>query len=226
VAKKKATKKAKGTVKGPPKTGSLKVDLWKNPTGFGGELAGKADGCFRAAGLDLGTNCGIAWADFKQGQPIETVQVFGGQWSLDLGPYDSGPLRFIRLKQFLAVLQPDIIGFEDVKFTPSGELKGRPLGVVVARVATASELLGAFKVILTTWAEEHGIAAEGIGIGVIKKYATGKGNANKVDMITAANEQFQIGLDPDTYEQTGADNIADAMFVCDMILQKYHLGIA
>jgi len=207
------------------KSAALKVDLWKNPTGFGGELAGKATGCFRAAGLDLGTNCGIAWADFNPQQPIEKVKMFGGQWLLDVGPYDTGPLRFIRLKQFLAVLQPDFIGFEAVHYTPPAELKGKPIGIVVARVATAAELLGAFKTILVTWAEERGIPAEGIAIGTIKKHATGKGNSNKKDMIVAANARFQLKLDPGTYEQTGVDNIADAMFVCNMMLQQYHLGV-
>lgn len=222
MAKKKAKKKDEPL---PKRSKSKKLDLWKNPTGFGGSMAGKAEGYFRAVGIDLATYCGYAWVDFKQGQQIEDLQVFAGQWLLDVGAYDTGPLRFIRLKQFLSILQPDLIGYEDVKFSPSKELRGKPVNQVVSRIATAAELLGAFKITLTTWAEERGLPAEGFAITKIKKHATGKGVANKVDMINAANAQFGTQLDPETYESTGADNIADAMFVLDMVLRNNILGV-
>jgi len=195
----------------------------KDPADFAKLIAGKAKGQKRALGLDLGNNCGIAWADFKPGQAMDTVQMFAGQWILKLmGDYDTGPLRMIRLKMFLNILQPDIIGFEDVKFTPDKQsLQGSPIGVIVARVSKPAELLGGFKIILTTWAEENNIPAQGYGIGEIKKHATGKGVADKEKMILAANERFGVNLDPDEFKSTGHDNVADAMHVCDMILRQY-----
>jgi Holliday junction resolvasome RuvABC endonuclease subunit len=97
--------------------------------------------------------------------------------------------------------------------------------MIVARVATAAELLGGFKITLTTWCEEHEVPAVGYPIGTIKKHATGKGNAGKPAMIAAANKHFGVELDPSDYEQTGADNIADAMWICDMAINQYKDGI-
>jgi hypothetical protein len=197
-----------------------------DPEHFQRLIAGKQPGMVRVAGLDLGNNCGIAWADFRPGQALDTVKMFAGQWILKLlGDYDTGPLRMLRLKSFLNVLAPDLVGFGDVRFTPDAlSLAGKPVGVIVARVSKPAELLGAFKVTLTTWAEENGIPAQGYGIGEIKKYATGKGMASKEVMIAAANVAFGANLDPDDYKSTGADNIADAMHVCSMVLEQYAAG--
>jgi len=200
----------------------------KDPQAFAARVSGKLAGHYRAVGLDLGSNCGVAWADFKPNQNIETIKMFAGQWILKLlGDYDTGPLRMVRLKQFLSILQPDLIGFEDVKFTPDSQaLAGAPVGVIVARVSKPAELLGGFKVILTTWAEERGVPAHGYGIGAIKKHATGKGVANKAQMILAANERFGVNLNPEDYQSTGADNIADAMHICEMVIEQYSGGLA
>jgi hypothetical protein len=180
----------------------------------------------RCLGLDLGTTTGVAIADFVPSVPLTKKQLMLGQWDLSLGQWDSGPLRFIRLKQFLAVAEPDLVMFEDVRFTPGQEMMGRNVGAIVARVATAAELLGAMKITLTTWCEEHAIPSQGLGIGQIKKHATGKGNANKIDMIKACNSQF--GTKFNTTEEAlkqGIDNMADAAFACDIGLTLYTQGL-
>lgn len=198
---------------------------FRNPDDLAQQLAGKHPNCRRVLGLDLGTNCGVAWMDINT-KSKERPPMVAGQLSLDVGPWDTGPLRHIRLKQFLSVLSPDLIGFEDVKYTPQSEgLKGKPIGMIVARVATASELIGGFKVTMATWAEEHGVPTQGIAIGSIKKHATGKGNANKIDMIEAANEKFGVSLDTDDYQTSGTDNIADAMHIADMMYHEYLEGL-
>ena len=185
----------------------------------------------RCLGLDLGTNCGVAIADFAPGQPIKRVKMVLGQWDLSVSTYDTGPLRHIRLKQFLAVADPDLVMFEDVKHTPGQDQMAargyQGIGAIVARVATASELLGGFKITLTTWCEERGIPAQGIGIGQIKKHATGKGVADKTAMILACNEQFGTDFDSseDVYKREGTDNMADAAFVCDMGVRLYSDGM-
>lgn len=168
----------------------------------------------------------MAWADFIPGEPLLGVNLVLGHWDLSVSDYDSGPLRHVRLRQFLSVLQPDLIMFESVKYVPPKEIMAKGINAVVARVATAAELLGGFKTTLTTWAEENGVPAQGLAITEIKKFATGKGNANKVDMILAANEKFGTDFDPETYEQTGVDNIVDAAFVCTMGLENYSEGLA
>lgn len=200
----------------------MRERLEKDPAALAA-YAGKLPTQKRVLGVDLGTNCGVAWADISKGK---APQIVAGQWDLSLGPYDTGPLRHIRLKQFLSVLQPDLIGFEDVKFTPDKAMfGGKGVSVIVARVANASELLGGFKITLTTWAEERGIPAEGFAIGEIKKYATGKGNAGKPEMIKAANEKYGAGLKIEDFESTGADNIADAIHICAMTIERYLEGL-
>lgn len=180
----------------------------------------------RALGVDLGINCGIAWADFVPGQPVEDVASFLGQWSLDIGQYDSGTLRHIRLKQFLSILSPDLILFENVKYdVPLEQFRGKPLGMLVARIVPTAEFLGGLKNTLATWAAERDVPCQGVEIGEIKKFATGKGNANKVDMINACNEQFGTTLDPEGYEQSGVDNMADAAFLLKLGLARYSEGM-
>jgi hypothetical protein len=179
----------------------------------------------RILGVDLGTNCGVAFCDIIPGRPNPQPLIVAGQWNLSLGPYDSGPLRHVRLKQFLAVLAPQLILYEEVKYDPPLGL-GLSVGAVLARVATSAEFLGGLKTTLAVWAEEHGIPAQGIAIAQIKKHATGKGNAGKPDMIRAANEKFGLNLETEDYEKTGADNIADAVHICHMGLELYSEGLA
>lgn len=185
----------------------------------------------RCIGIDLGTSCGIAIADFVPGQPVRKVDMLLGQWDLSVGDYETNPLRFIRLKQFLSVARPDLVMFEDVKNTPSQEQMNQRgydgVAAIVARVATASELLGGFKVILTTWCEERGIPAHPLPIQHIKKHATGKGNCGKPEMIRACNEKFGTDFDPseDVFKREGTDNMADAAFACDLGLLLYSDGM-
>jgi len=204
-----------------------KLEQYHDPADLAAALTGLHPDRRRVLGVDLGTNCGVAWADIDPKDPARSACIVAGQLDLSVGPYDTGPLRHIRLKQFLSVLSPNLIAFEDVKFTPDIKgFAGKRDGMIVARVASASELLGGFKITLTTWAEEHGIPATGLAIGTIKKHATGQGNANKVQMIEAANERFGVKLDTVDYEKTGADNIADAMHICDMAITSYKDGLS
>jgi hypothetical protein len=179
----------------------------------------------RILGLDLGTNMGVSYVDIIPGVPITSAKIVVGQWDLSIGPYDSGPVRHIRLKQFLAVVAPDLVFFENVKFSPPAAIMARGVGAVLARVATAAEFLGSLKCTLTTWCEERQIPVEGIAIKEIKRYATGRGNCGKEEMIAAANARFGTTLAVEDYEQTGADNMADSLFVCDMALSRYSEGL-
>ncbi len=182
----------------------------------------------RIVGLDLGTNCGIAFCDIIPGQPVRKPTIVGGIWDLSLGPYDSGPLRHIRLKQFLAVTKPSLVMYEEVKYDPPADLiNNREMGpgAIVARVSTAAEFLGGLKTTVATWCEENNIPCHGLAIAQIKKFATGKGNSGKQAMITACNGLYGTSLNPEDYERSGDDNIADAIFVCAMGLQEYSEGL-
>jgi hypothetical protein len=160
---------------------------------------------------------------------LDKALVVAGQWNLAIGPFDSGPLRHVRLKQFLHILAADCIVYENVKYTPSQAVvtaRGYKMAGVLARVATASEFLGGLKTTLTTWCEEHCIATHGVSITSIKQWATGLGNASKTAMILAANEKCGLTLDPEDYEHTGVDNIADAACCCAMGVEWYADGLA
>lgn len=222
MAKKKATRKKK------PALSIGRVSIEKDPRVYADTVPECETSLKRCAGLDLGTSCGVAFADFAPGMNIKNVPILMGQWDLSVGPYDTGVLRLVRLKQFLTILNPDLVVYEEVKYDPPQDVmkkRGHGMGGVVARVATAAEFLGALKATLGVWCEEHNIPAHGQAIAAIKKYATGKGNASKVDMITAANEQLGCGFATEDYEKTGVDNICDAAFCCKMGLDAYSEGL-
>jgi hypothetical protein len=203
-----------------------KFSMQKDPRVYARGVAIKPPEMTRALGVDLGTNCGIAFCDFIPGQPVVDSVVYLEQWDLSIGTYDSTALRHIRLQQFLSVLQPDLIGFEDVKVdVPIEQFKGKPLGMVVARIVPTAEFLGTLKITLSTWAERHNVPLQGIAITEIKKFATGKGNSGKEAMILACNEALGVQLAVEDYEKTGADNIADAAHILRMMIETYSEGL-
>lgn len=182
----------------------------------------------RILGLDLAGRTGVGFVDIIPGVPVNGTNIVLGQWDLTLGEHDSGPLRHIRLKQFLEIVQPGLVMFEDVKYTganaPEG-VKKQTLSALVARAVTGAQLIHGLKVTLTTWCEERDIPAHGLPIQTIKKFATGKGNVGKPEMITACNEQFGTKFETEGFEQTGVDNMADAAFCCAMGVQLYSEGL-
>lgn len=179
-------------------------------------------------GMDLGTSTGYCYSHFSPGmEPAKSIfPTHMGQWDLSAGPYDSGAIRFVRLRHFLSALKPDLIFYEDVK-----NVAGMPkpnkfnLTAIMARAATSAELLGAFRATVCTWAEENGVPCTGFGVGVIKKRATGKGNSGKEGVIAACNELFGSELPVEGYETSGVDNIADSAFVLLLGLEQYGAGI-
>ncbi|WP_353208491.1 hypothetical protein [Sphingorhabdus sp.] len=181
----------------------------------------------RFLGLDLGSNCGVAVYDFVKGKKLlqEKLQLF--QWDLSTQGLESGAARFVRLRAFLNTVKPDVIGYEDVKYTPPREFfvnKKFGIAAVLSRVATASEVLGGMKVTVATWAEEENLLAQGFAISTIKKYATGNGKASKEDMIAAANK-LGAAFNADKYKSTGIDNVVDAAFVLLLLIQTVDQGL-
>lgn len=205
-----------------------KVRQSRDPDVFRGEVPRRFPGEACLLGLDLGTNCGYAFAHHRPARPADPakVRLTLGQWDLSAGPYDSGALRFVRLRQFLFALRPDAVFFEDVRFTPSGKVTKFNAGAILARAATSCEFFGALKATVAAWCEEAGVPCGSFPIQTIKKRATGRGNANKDMVIRAANELFDADLDPDGYESTGADNVADAAFCCLLGLEEYGRGLS
>lgn len=178
-------------------------------------------------GLDLGTNCGYSIAYHKLGDPVDppNLSLLSGQWDLSAGPYDSGAIRFVRLRQFLAVVKPDLVCYEMVRNTPAEKVTKYNAAALLARAVTAAQLFGAFQSHVCAWCEEFNVPCTSFTIQAIKKRATGKGNAGKPDMIAAANRTFGLELDPEGYESSGVDNVADSAWVCLMALEQYANGL-
>lgn len=211
-----------------------KYRMYKDPETFSNKIAPTAAGVTRFLGLDLGSNCGVAIYDYVQAESSgkklkllqDKLQLF--QWDLSPQGLESGAARFVRLRAFLNVVKPDVIGYEDVKYSPPREFfvnKKFGIPAVLSRVATASEVLGGMKVTVATWAEENNLVSNGYAISTIKKYATGNGKASKEDMIIAANKSLGAAFDSAKYKTSGIDNVVDAAFVLLLLIQKVIAGM-
>lgn len=200
-----------------------KYRMYKDPAAFSEKLKAAPTGTTRFLGLDFGNNCGVAIYDWAPNTKMlqERLQLF--QWDLSPQGLESNAARFVRLRAFLSAANPDVIGYEDVKYSPPKEFfvnKKFGIPAVLSRVATASEVLGGMKVTAATWAEERNLAASGFAIATIKKYATGNGKASKEDMIRAANRVLSSAFDASKYKSTGIDNVVDSAFVLLLLLTK------
>ena len=100
-------------------------------------------------------------------------------------------MRFFRFRQWLQELRLGTT-FKAVYF----EEVHRHIGT------DAAHIYGGLLGILTSWCEEHKIPYQGIGVGTIKKHATGRGNAGKPEMIAAMVAKGHVPKD---------DNEADAL---------------
>lgn len=134
--------------------------------------------------LDLGTNTG--WATRSSGSVQFGVQKF------QPARFEGGGMRYLRFKRWLTEMNAGglaAVYFEEVR---------RHQGV------DAAHCYGGFLATLTAWCEDHEIPYSGIPVGTIKRFATGKGNADKLAMIAAA---VQRGF------ATKDDNEADAIAI-------------
>jgi hypothetical protein len=202
--------------------------MYKDPAQFASKVGAVPAGATRFLGLDLGSNCGVAVYDYIPGKKLlqDKLQLF--QWDLSTQGLESGAARFVRLRSFLNVTAPEVIGYEDVKYSPPKEFfinKKFGIPAVLSRVATASEVLGGMKVTVATWAEEANLVSNGYAIATIKKYATGNGKASKEDMIAAANKSLGAAFDSSKYKSTGIDNVVDAAFILLLLMQKVIAGM-
>lgn len=205
-----------------------KYRMYKDADSFAPKIGPCPKNATRFIGLDLGSNCGVAIYDHIAGDKMlqSKLQLF--QWDLSPQGLESGAARFVRLRAFLNVVSPHVIGYEDVKYSPPKEFfvnKKFGIPAVLSRVATASEVLGGMKVTVATWAEENNLISNGFAISTIKKFATGNGKASKEDMIIAANKSFGAAFDTSKYKSTGIDNVVDAAFVLLLLIQKINAGL-
>jgi hypothetical protein len=137
--------------------------------------------------LDLGTTTG--WA-LRAADGLIT----SGTVSFRPSRYDGGGMRYLRFTNWLTELDRlsgpiAAIWFEEVR---------------AHRGVDASHVFGGFLATLTTWAELRGVPYQGVPVGTIKRFFSGKGNAPKEAMIVAARAR---GFSP------ADDNEADAIAI-------------
>ena len=89
--------------------------------------------------------------------------------------YDGGGIRYLRFRSWLDSLATDAGGFGIVHFEEVRRHAG----------TDAAHIYGGLLATLTAWCEQRGIAYQGVPVGTIKRFATGKGNADKAAMIAA-----------------------------------------
>jgi hypothetical protein len=135
--------------------------------------------------LDLGTTTG--WA-----LRVDTGRITSGTMTFRPTRFEGGGMRFLRFRSWLREIAQHAGGLSRVVFEE-----------VRAHAGTdAAHLYGGWLAHLSAWCEETSLPYEGVPVGTIKRYATGKGNADKARMIAAIQAR---GFHP------ADDNEADAI---------------
>lgn len=140
-------------------------------------------------GLDLGTHCGFALLTANRGGS----SIMSGAWDCSIKTgHDSPSLRFDKFEKQLddfLMLGVDRVYYEVVRRH---------------RGTQAAHIYGAFLAKMQERCDRVGIPFEGLSVQEIKKFATGKGNASKEQVIEGVQK---LGYDP------GCDNEADAISI-------------
>jgi Holliday junction resolvasome RuvABC endonuclease subunit len=139
--------------------------------------------------VDLGTTTG--WAIRNE------FGITSGSISFKPSRFEGGGMRYLNFQRWLGELpKVDVVYFEEVR---------RHLGV------DAAHAYGGFLSTLTLWCEMHQIPYQGIPVGAIKRFITGKGNASKLEVIKAVKALGHRPID---------DNEADALSLLHLAMQK------
>lgn len=137
--------------------------------------------------LDLGTSMGWAMSSPNTG-------IVSGTMSFRPGRFEGGGMRYLRFRSWLNEIHTrsasiDAIYFEEVR---------RHAGT------DAAHIHGGFLGHLSSWCEAEMVAYEGVPVGTIKRFISGKGNADKQAVIAAVRAR---GFNP------ADDNEADALAI-------------
>ncbi|CAH0126475.1 hypothetical protein ROS9278_00098 [Roseomonas sp. CECT 9278] len=135
--------------------------------------------------LDLGTTTG--WALRGQDGSITS-----GTMTFRPSRFEGGGMRFLRFRGWLAEVAALSGGVARIVFEE-----------VRAHAGTdAAHIYGGFLAHLSAWCEERSIAYQGVPVATIKRFVTGKGNADKAKMVAAIQARGFAPAD---------DNEADAI---------------
>ena len=145
--------------------------------------------------LDLGTHCGWKIGDRQMS--------LSGVWDFGNSRFEGGGMRFVKfvkqLNTIAETMKIDLVVFEEVR---------RHLSTDSAHV------YGGLMAHLTAWCEKQDpkLPYQSVPVQTIKKFATGKGNASKTDVIAAMQK---LGLQP------ADDNEADAQALWEYAQKEF-----
>ena len=137
--------------------------------------------------LDLGTTTG--WAIRN-----DRCRILHGTAEFRPSRFEGGGMRYLRFGKWLDQTLEITGGIDAVYFEEIRRHAG----------TDAAHVHGGLLATLTSWCEGHGIPYQGAPVGTIKRFATGKGNADKAAMIAAVCDR---GFEP------ADDNEADAIAI-------------
>jgi hypothetical protein len=118
--------------------------------------------------LDLGTTTGWALRGRDGG-------IASGTMTFRPSRFEGGGMRYLRFRGWLGEVAGLTGGLARIAFEEVRSHAG----------TDAAHIYGGFLAHLSAWCEEHEIPYEGVPVGTIKRFATGKGNADKAAMIAA-----------------------------------------
>lgn len=148
--------------------------------------------------LDLGRTTG--WALLTS-----SGSVHSGFETFKPSRFESSGMALLRFRNWLALMNQQAGGLDICVFEEVRRHKG----------TTAAHVYGEFLGQLKTWADEQNMQIPylGVPVGTIKKFATGKGNANKKMVIKAVQEKFG-------HSNVTDDNEADALALLHWALEE------
>ena len=149
--------------------------------------------------LDLGSTTGWAIRNSR-------CRILHGTAEFRPTRFEGGGMRYLRFGKWLDQTLEVTAGIDAVYV----EEVRRHVGTDAAHV------YGGLLATLTAWCEGHVIPYQGVPVGTIKRYATGKGNADKAAMIAAVRAR---GFEPSD------DNEADAIAILLWAIET-HGGVA
>lgn len=148
--------------------------------------------------LDPATQCG--WAHSEG--PC-------GTWDLSVRRDESSGMRFIRLRAKLSEIKAGV-GIDVLVFEASRNMK----------FGHAVRIAGGLQAVIETWCIDNGVEYRAYSATEIKKYATGKGNADKNAMAFAASEYFS---DAQLFDgkRPADDNQIDALWCLELAKRDF-----
>lgn len=140
--------------------------------------------------LDLGSKCG--WATCSRDGLIA-----GGTENFSTARHQGHGRRWLAFREFLSERRSALGAIETVYYEDVKQHAG----------TLAAHAYGGFLAMLECWCAVNNVRLEPVGVGVVKKHWTGKGNADKQAMIVAAAAKGFCPVD---------DNHADALAILSL----------